>query len=124
VPVRFGPTQRQRRIQAAVHYTGAFAPATSPTGTFFQVDIPYVTEHLEVHIRSEQQIGIHGLRDQSVEAEAALMGDRDYQETRKRSSEYRDNEDPTGRSLVWRTYMPKLGYRYKVSFRLFPPAPV
>jgi hypothetical protein len=123
VPVQFGPAQRQRRIQAVLHFTGAFQPASTPGGCSFQVDIPYMTEHLEVHIRSERQVGICGLRDQAVAAEAALMGDRDHQETRRRSAEYRDNEDPTGRSLVWRAHMPKLGYRYNVSFRLFPPEP-
>jgi hypothetical protein len=123
VPVQFGPSQRQRRIQATVHFKGAFAPAATPSGCSFQVDIPYVTEQLEVYIRSDRQIGIYGLRDRAVEAGSALMGDLDYQETRRRSAEYRDNEDPTGRTLVWRAYMPKLGYRYRVSFRLFPPEP-
>jgi hypothetical protein len=114
VPVGLGPMHGDScRVQITLAFNGVFRNAFDDDS--WSVDIPHVTESLEVTIRAPQKrVGLPVNTDNPVEAISALMDVPDHEESTEQSKQSDYVED----SLHWKTTSPKLGYRYKVHFRV------
>ena len=94
---------------------------------FVVVDIPYVTEKLQVAVRHADArcsivppVNTLGeVDDRPILASFAMMGFTDSWETELEA----DNLVAESGMLIWTTNAPKLGYRYRIKFRVINNAP-
>jgi hypothetical protein len=118
VPLRRGQAECQIRVRLRLWNT---FPHLKTAEALF-VDIPYVTEQLRVEISAEQhlvRIPYHEPEEptSAVRAASSLMQTFDSDESLLQSRLCKERE---GR-LVWITNSAKLGYHYRVYFRLSEP---
>ena len=123
VPVELGENRESCSLRVILRLNGVFPQATDMEA--FYVDIPYLTEALRVQLLAPGGKVYRPLKDgvSSVEAMSGLMEVPDPAESASQSKSCKR----VGPTLVWTTKAPKLGYRYKVCFRLeseSPRAPV
>ncbi len=89
---------------------------------FAVVDVPYVTDNLRVEVHHADPdctialpINTSGSVDERpIQASLAMMGFTDSRETEIESEKLVADRGV----LVWKTHAPKLGYRYRVGFRV------
>ncbi len=95
---------------------GTFRDATSQAGDYFLVDIPQLTESLKVEIRTASA----GSEVQSNLSEDKLSVRMGYGGTLDRAEMFHQLEKIKQRAgaLVWQSAFPKLGYHYRLSFRI------
>jgi hypothetical protein len=112
VPVDLGDGKESCSLRVRLRLKGIFPRAADWEA--FYVDIPYLTEELQVTLRSQAGRVQRPLGDGAVvRAMSGLMEVPDDAESA--SQAVRCN--PIGRALVWKTSTPKLGYRYQVRFQ-------
>jgi len=112
VPVDLGVGKESCSLRVRLGLKGIF-PRVADWEAFY-VDIPYLTEELQVTVRSDAGRVRRPLRDGAVvTAMSGLM--EVFDDAESASQAVRCN--PVGEALVWKTRTPKLGYRYQVRFQ-------
>jgi hypothetical protein len=121
LPVEYGvlkvPVQLQRGMHSHVEFELTLdAFHNRFVKEFAIVDIPYITKALEVVIECPDGYMVRPCEpvDETIVATSSIVENKDPSETASQRHEWRTS----GRSLVWTTEHPKLGYRYKVYFHL------
>lgn len=120
VPVRLEEGRSRAKLEIAVVYDVLCKMNASID--FVIIDVPYVTDDLHVEVRHQDPtcsiappVRTSGEVDERpVLATSAVMGFTDSWETELES----DNLVAESGHLIWRTHAPKLGYRYKLNFRV------
>jgi hypothetical protein len=85
---------------------------------FIYIDIPYVTENMDIRIEGAKDLrvrGVEGENGEIVEAKSHFLQRIDHAETLEEKKNL--HEWQTG--IVWRTQYPKIGYRYVVWFQAY-----
>jgi hypothetical protein len=113
VPVALGEGRSASRLVIRLRLRGVFPRAAELEA--FYVDIPYLTESLKVTVMANEGSVHRPLREgeQAVEAMSGLMEVADTAESANQSAQCQN----VGRTLVWETLTPKLGYRYLLNFQ-------
>jgi hypothetical protein len=117
IPVNLERGRDSCRVYVRVRMLDTFPHAFTMEPLF--IDIPYFTEQLQVRIESEQ----HSVRlplsegTEIVTAMSSLMRLPDTSEAELQSALCQEE----GRALIWRTDSAKLGYQYKIFFKLEAP---
>jgi hypothetical protein len=114
VPVELERGRRVSQVEVKMQMKGLFREARNVEVLF--IDIPYLTKELIVTIRSPDGPvrRTPELGGRTVLALSGLMDIADWAETARQDSHCQQ----VGDTLVWKAQTPKLGYRYKVYFRL------
>lgn len=114
VPVGLGPSRR--RVDVAVEMTLTACFPELETREFVLVDIPYVTRRLTVNVRAKAGMvqSVKGPLGHEVEAWSQIMEVFDGADSSRRAPEV----ESFGDRIAWRSEFPKLGYRYKIWFRV------
>lgn len=116
VPVDLGKGKESCSLRVRLRLEGIFLRINDWEA--FYVDIPYLTESLEVTIRPESGRVQQPLRDGGViEAMSGLMEVPDAEESASQAKHCSQVHN----ALVWKTHTPKLGYRYQVRFQWIGP---
>ncbi len=112
VPVELGEGQDVCDLRIVLKMIGVFPAGVEK----FYVDIPYLTEKLRVTLVTAAGKVRRPLNDATttIEAMSGLMEVPDPAESKIQS----DHCTHDGAWLVWKAEAPKLGYQYKMSFRL------
>lgn len=85
---------------------------------FIYIDIPYVTESMDIRIKGAGELRVRGVEGESgeiVEAKSHFLQRVDHAETLEEKKNL--HEWQTG--IVWRTQYPKIGYRYVIWFQAY-----
>jgi hypothetical protein len=114
VPVELERGRRSSQVEVKMQMKGLFREARKMEVLF--IDIPYFTRDLIVTIRSPDGPVRRSpeLSGRTVLALSGLMDTADWAETARQDSQCQQ----VGDTLVWKAQTPKLGYRYKLYFRL------
>jgi hypothetical protein len=118
VPVKLGQGYNECDLVMRFRLKGVFT--NSSVRDYVIVDIPYMTEELEVRIMpqdaNESVILLERMDDARlfIDAYGEMMDMYDHRESLMQSESIRHKNEV----IVWRTSMAKLGYRYKLWFRI------
>jgi hypothetical protein len=114
VPVSLEPDQNSCTVEMTLRLLNSFPHAKTMASLF--VDIPYVTEQLQVEIAAEHHpVRLPPLeRTEIVGAMSSLMHMPDQRESTLQSLSC---EERAG-TIIWTTDSAKLGYHYKLYFQL------
>ncbi len=116
IPVDLGFGTEECSVQIEMKVYCAFPKCRERE--YVVVDIPYLTEHLTVKILCESKLCAKGVArdhgEEVLEASNIFMETFDIHETKIQHINVTLLDD----QVIWRTAYPKLGYRYKVWFRI------
>ncbi len=120
VPVRLEEGRSRAKLQIELVFD--VLSKTNAMIDYVIIDVPYVTDELHVEVRHQDAscsiappVSTSGEVDERpVLATSAVMGFTDSWETELES----DNLVAESGRLIWKTHAPKLGYRYRLNFRV------
>jgi hypothetical protein len=117
VPVALNEQRRQAIVNLKIKYKSIFKNRSSKD--YVIVDIPYVTKHLAVRICAENtQLEVRGpIGKQIIDATCEMMDLTDSTEENYQLS----NISNGPKDIQWTTRSAKIGYRYKLWFRVVDP---
>jgi hypothetical protein len=114
VPVELNSQLKQAAITLKIKYKSIFKKIA--TGDYVIVDIPYVTNDLKVIIQAEnsKRVVAESTGQEVIEAYCEMMAMRDYIE----ESHQLPRVSTRPKSIEWNTKNAKIGYRYRLHFRV------
>lgn len=114
VPVELSDGSTTCPVRIVLTFKGVF-PQASQLEAFY-IDVPYLTQSIMVQVAAPGRVVRQpvGRNEPTIDAMSALMETRDLKESAIQNDQVRH----VGDRLVWEAEAPKLGYRYKLYFRV------